>query len=156
MKLNEGQPYSLLKATKGWTLGVKSFTAPVELANKNSDTSLMRKMGMSKGGDALAAGGEQAEALAKALRAMKGPNKEPLNLEAFVLHTRYASVVTVGQFDGPNDPALHALKRMLGGIQARTTLDEGGMRGAERAVGVRQHDRDADPQAVSEKQRMAR
>lgn len=127
VKLNDGHPYSLLKATKGWTLAVKSFTAPAEIVNKDSDTSLMRKFGMSKGGDALAAGGEHAEAMAKALRAMKGPHGEALNLEAFVLHTRNASIVTVGQFDGPDDPALLAAKRLLGGITAKVSKDQAGL-----------------------------
>ena len=68
VRLNEGQPYSLLNATKGWTLAVKSFTSPVEFVNKDSDTSLMKKMGLNKGADALAAGAEQAENMAKALR----------------------------------------------------------------------------------------
>lgn len=124
VKLNDDNPYSLLKATKGWTLGVKSYTAPVQITNKDSDTSLMRKMGLSKGANALAAGGEQAEEMAAIIRKMKGPagadgrGGQALNLEAFVLHTRYASLVTVGQFDGPDDPALHATKRLLSGITA--------------------------------------
>ena len=101
------------KATKNWTLAVKSFTAPVEVVSAESDTSMMRKFGLRKGGDALAAGAEQAEALAKVIRQMRGPGVNgqpgaPLNLEAFVLHTRSASLVTIGQFDGPDDPALHA------------------------------------------------
>src|SRR5262249_62212520 len=117
VKLNEGHPYNLLKATKGWTLALKSFTSPVEIVSKDSDTSLMKKFGFSKNDDELAAGAEQAEALAKAIRTMKGPRGESLNLEAFVLHTRNASLVTVGQFDGPDDPALHATKRILANMK---------------------------------------
>lgn len=122
VKLNEGQPYNLLKATKGWTLALKSFTSPVEIVSKDSDTSLMRKFNFGKGADVLAAGAEQAESLAKAIRQMRGPGANgqpgaPLNLEAFVLHTRNASLVTVGQFDGPDDPALHATKRMLASMK---------------------------------------
>lgn len=133
VKLNEGQPYSLLKAKKSWTLGVKSFNSPVEIVNKNSDTSLMKKFGLSKGADVLAAGAEQAEELAKAIRAMKGPGGQPLNLEAFVLHTRNASLVTVGQFDAPDDPALLATQRLLSGIKTRVTEDAGGQRLAANA-----------------------
>lgn len=129
VRLNEDNPYSLFKATKGWTLAVKAFTAPVEIGNKNSDTSLMRKFGVgSKGADVLNAGAEQAEVMAKAIRSMKGPNGESLNLEAFVLHTRNSSVVTVGQFDGPDDPALVATKRMLSKMTGRVTEDSGGLR----------------------------
>ncbi|HEY1186433.1 MAG TPA: hypothetical protein VGE74_02200, partial [Gemmata sp.] len=134
VKLNDGQPYNLLKATKGWTLAVKSFTSPVEITNKDSDTSLMRKLGFSKGADVLAAGAEQAEALAKALRQMKGPagldgrGGQSLNLEAFVLHTYNASLVTVGQFDGPDDPALLATKRLLGSMKTHLSEDRAGAR----------------------------
>ena len=129
VKLNDGRPYSLLKATKGWTLAVKSFTAPVEMTDKGPDISLARKFGFnSKGADVLAAGAEQAEAMAKALRAMKGPKGEALNLDAFVLHTRHASLVTVGQFDAPDDPALLSVKRMLAGMQAKVSEDQTGLR----------------------------
>lgn len=133
VKLNEGHAYNLLKAQKSWTLSVKSFTAPVEIVSKNSDTSLMRKFGMGKGGDVLAAGGEQAEAMAKALRAMKDKGGQSLNLEAFVLHTRHASIVTVGQFDGPEDPALLATKRFLTGMKLHVTEDQNGLRQATNA-----------------------
>lgn len=134
VKLNDGQPYNLLKATKGWTLAVKSFTSPVEITNKESDPGLMRRIGFSKGADALAAGAEQAESMAKALRQMKGPagldgrGGQSLNLEAFVLHTRSASLVTVGQFDGPDDPALLATKRLLSSMKTHLSEDQAGAR----------------------------
>jgi hypothetical protein len=133
VRLNEGQPYSLLKAKKGWTLMVKAFSSPIEIVNKNADTSLMKKFSLNKGADVLAAGAEQAEELAKAIRAMKGPGGQSLNLEAFVLHTRSTSLVTVGQFDGPEDPALLATKRLLGGIKPRITEDANGLRPASNA-----------------------
>ena len=119
VKLNEGRPYNLLKATRTWTLGVKSFSAPVQVQSADEDSSLMRRIGFGKGADILNAGAEQAEALAKSLRDMKGPPPEnaPLNLEAFVLHTRTGSIVTVGQFDSPNDPALLETRRLLMSLQ---------------------------------------
>jgi hypothetical protein len=127
VKLNEGRPYSLLKATKGWTLGVKSFSAPMVIQQyKDGDSSMMRKAGRTSGSDVLAAGAEQAEMLAKVLRAMKGPGGQPLNLEAFVLHTRTGSIVTVGQFDGPSDPALLEVRRILTGLKFNTSKDERG------------------------------
>ncbi len=115
VKLNEGRPFSLLKATKSWTLGVKSFSAPVAVQSAEEESSLMRRMGLGKGADVLNAGAEQAEALAKSIREMRGepPDHAPLNLEAFVLHTRTGSFVTVGQYDGPNDPQLLQDRRML-------------------------------------------
>jgi|GEM_PF-1170337 len=130
VKLNEGNPYNLLKAQKNWTLAVKSFTAPVQILNKNSETSVMQKWSLSKGRDVLAAGGEQAEAMAKAIRALKGPGGQSLNLEAFVLHTRTASLVTVGQFDSPDDPTLLATKRLLTGLKINVAAEQPGQHSA--------------------------
>ncbi|MBA4064683.1 MAG: hypothetical protein C0501_13410 [Isosphaera sp.] len=130
--LNEGKRYNLLKATKGWTLAVKSFTSPVQIVSRDSDGKggggLMRTFGVDKEKDALRAGAEQAEKLAEALRGMTDPAGRPLNLESFVLHTRTASLVTVGQFDGPHDPALVSTKRLLSSITPRVSEDKSGQR----------------------------
>lgn len=131
-KLNDGHPYNLLKATKGWTLAVKSFTAPVEILNK-TESGQMRKASTGKGAEALLAGELQAEEMAKALRAMRAPGGQSLNLEAFVLHTRTASLVTIGQFDSSDDPALLATKRLLSGLSASVTEDQAGLRKAANA-----------------------
>lgn len=128
VKLNEGRPYNLLNAKKSWTLGVKSFTAPVEIVSRDSNGSAMRKFGSSKGSDVLIAGAEQAEALAEALRAMKTATGESAGLEAFVLHTRTASLVTVGQFDGPNDPELIQKRQFLAGMKLNASEDRMGLK----------------------------
>src|SRR5262249_33090066 len=117
--------YNLLKATKGWTLAVKSFGAPVKIVNGDGDNGPVRKMGQSTGADVLKAGAEQAEALAKALREMKVPGK-PNGFEAFVLHTRTASIVTVGQFDGPTDQELLQTKQLLAAMKLNVTEDQMG------------------------------
>jgi hypothetical protein len=132
VKLNDGRPYNLLKATKGWTLGVKTFSVPVEL-NRDQEMSLARASAPRDAAKELVASAQQAEALAKALRALKGPRGEALNLEAFVLHTRTASMVTVGQFDAPDDPALLAVQRILSGMKANVTEDPTGLRPAANA-----------------------
>ena len=133
VKLNEGRPYNLLNATKGWTLAVKSFIAPVEIVGRDGGNNVMRKMGTSKGADVLAAGAEQAESLAKVIRGMKGPGGHSLGLEAFVLHTRQASLVTIGQFDGPNDPELVQKKRLLESMKLNVTEDKMGVKPAMNA-----------------------
>ena len=84
---------------------------------------MMRKMGHSSGADALRAGAEQDEMLAKALRDSR---MKPCPFEAFVLHTRTGSIVTVGQFDGPTDPALLEARRVLLGLTFNTSKDERG------------------------------
>lgn len=133
VKLNEDNPYSLLKATKGWTLAVRSFGTSVMLTNekeKPSSPGLMRKFGFGRGG-VLSNCGDQAEMLAEAIRQMREPSTvsgqpgRPLNLEAFVLHTRHSSLVTVGQFDGPDDPALQATKQLLSSIKLNVAAKPG-------------------------------
>ncbi|MBX9627587.1 MAG: hypothetical protein K2X82_27550, partial [Gemmataceae bacterium] len=126
VKLNEGRPYSLLKATKSWTLGVKSFSAPVRFSSKDEVAGAMKQPVKGFGGDALAAGAEQAESLAKAIREMRDPSGKTPPLEAFVLHTRTASLVTVGQFDGPSDPALLETQRLLEVMKFGFSKDAGG------------------------------
>ena len=115
VKLNDQNPYSLLKATKTWTLGVKSFDAPLSFHSDGDKPGVMSNKPAMKGmnGEALTAAAGQAENLAKALREMRDPTGKTPPLEAFVLHTRYSSLVTVGQFDGPNDPALLETRRQL-------------------------------------------
>jgi hypothetical protein len=124
VRLNEGRPYNLLKAGKPWTLAVKSFSAPVTIQSMDEEGGLMRKLGFGKGGDALAAGAEQAETLAKALR---DPKMKPRPFDAFVLHTRTGSIVTVGEFDGPSDPALLETRRILMGLTFNLSRDEKGV-----------------------------
>src|SRR5437899_1988534 len=116
VRLKRTRPYNLLQATKPWTLGVKSFSAPVVFQSKDDPNPPLRQPSLAKGAEVLKAGAEQAEALAKALRQMKGPGGQPLMLEAFVLHLRSGSIVTVGQFDGPYDPALIETQRILTGL----------------------------------------
>lgn len=129
VKLNEGKPYSLLKATKGWTLGVKSFTAPVTVISGGDESTGAMRRPTSRSSDALNAGAGQAEQLAEALR---NPNMKPHPFEAFVLHTRNASIVTVGQFDGPDDPSLIETRRVLQAMNAssKVTTDKGGFQPA--------------------------
>lgn len=123
VKLNEGRPYSLLKAAKGWTLVVKTFSAPVTIQSRDDNSDAMRKASHTSGADALAAGAEQAEALAKALR---DDRMKPRPFDAFVLHTRNGSMVTVGQFDSPNDPALLEARRLLLSLRFNQSKDAHG------------------------------
>lgn len=128
VKFNEGCPYNLFKATKEWTLAVKSFNVPVQIVGKDTDTTAMRKSGPTKGANALAAGAIQAESMAKMLREMKGPTGQSLGLESFVLHTRNSSIVTVGQFDSPNDPALAQIQKILTSFKLNVSEDKMGIK----------------------------
>lgn len=131
VQLNEGRPYNLLQARKGWTLAIKSFSAPVQLLTPGSDSVVRRPKTSSSAADVLQAAAEQAESLARTLRELKYPDGRPMGLEAFVLHTRTASIVTVGQFDGPHDPELLRIQRILNSL--KVTEDRHGLKPAVQA-----------------------
>lgn len=103
-KLNEAEDLSLMKARKPWTLMVKRFTAPSRVQGREATPSVVEKIfGTDESARILDANAKQARALAEALR---HPDMKPRQFESFVLHGRLDSIVTVGQFDGPDDPLL--------------------------------------------------
>jgi hypothetical protein len=87
-KINSDNPYSLLKCPGKYTVQVATFRGRVTI-----DQAKIREMQRSQhfDGGALAQAGEKALKLAEALRID--------HYEAYVLHDRYASIVTVGSFD---------------------------------------------------------
>lgn len=117
VKLNEGVENSLLKAKKPWTLLVKSYSAPssrgASTGEEKSVFDRVKRTTTSDPADILRATAAEAELLAKALR---NPDMKPRTYEAFVLHHRVGSLVTVGQFDAPDDPELLKLQQELQGI----------------------------------------
>jgi hypothetical protein len=131
VQLNAGRPYNLLQATKGWTLAIKSFSAPVQILTPGSDNVVRKPNTSASAADVLQAAAEQAESLARTLRELKYPDGRPMGLEAFVLHTRTSSIVTVGQFDSPNDPELLRVQRILNSL--KVTEDRQGLKPAVQA-----------------------
>jgi hypothetical protein len=108
--LNAGRPYNLLACGRPWTLVVKEFPGAAVLQPQSSTGSFLGMLGLgSKSQDVLAASGLQAEEVARVLREMK--------FDAYVLHTRNSSIVTVGGFDAPDDPQLQQLQRQLANLQ---------------------------------------
>jgi hypothetical protein len=109
-ELNAAETYSLLKNPKPWTLVVKNYPGATVLQQGQEKTSLwdqVIKMG-SKPGASITAAGYQAHQLAEFLR-----DKRVGGLDAYVLHTRTSSVVTVGGFDSIDDPRMQQMKRQL-------------------------------------------
>ncbi len=117
VKMNEEGTYNLLRAKKPWTLIVRSFSVPMRFVGKDekAEQSLVEKVlkyGTKERSlfDVTAA---EAEGFAQALshKDMKnGPFK------AFVLHHRTGSIVTVGEFDAPDDPELLRVQKLLIGL----------------------------------------
>src|SRR5262249_39633762 len=111
--INSGESLSLLTCRKPWTLAIKVFQGAQVVQAKSSGSKFMDMLGLgSKEGDQLNAAALQAHELAKALRAMK-----PVSCEAYVLHTRTSSVVTVGGYDSPDDPKLAQDQALLGKLR---------------------------------------
>jgi hypothetical protein len=113
VKLNDGVQHSLLGAKKPWTLLVKSYSMPTRRASATGDPKSVFDRGGKKGAsaaDMLMATAAEAEAMAKALR---HPDMKPRSYEAFVLHHTHGSIVTVGQFEDPEDPQLLKLQQEL-------------------------------------------
>lgn len=97
--LNDGESYSLLKNPKPWSLAVKGYVCSTAYTSGGASSSFLDKLWPGKNtSDVLGAGAAQAHELARILR--------ELGMDAYVLHLRKQSLVTVGGFDGPDDPKL--------------------------------------------------
>ena len=126
VKMNEEGTYNLLKAKKPWTLIVRSFSVPMRFANKEEKSeSLFDKVLTAAGPkqrslfDVTAA---EAENFAAAL---SNPSMEKGPFKAFVLHHRTGSIVTVGEFDAPDDPELLRVQKLLIGLTFHLKNKEG-------------------------------
>jgi hypothetical protein len=114
VKLNSDVPNSLLKAKKPWTLIVRNFSTPSKMAGKEGGGgSVFDKFQFTATKSMLDVTAEEAERLAAALR---HPDMHKGPFDAFVLHHRMGSIVTVGEFDAPDDPKLLETQRILTGI----------------------------------------
>jgi len=64
--------------------------------------------------------------------ALGSEKMKPAPLDAFILHHRTGSIVTVGQFDGPDDPTLLKLQQTLRGMTFEVMNDQTRMKSTER------------------------
>lgn len=109
-EMNSDETYSLYKCPKPWTLAVKEFYGQTTVVQKSVPTQMLEKL-LGKGGpDGLNAGAMQAHEIAKVLRSH-------MNMDAYVLHTRHGSIVTVGAYDSKDDPRLLQNQRLLANLQ---------------------------------------
>jgi hypothetical protein len=105
-QLNADEPYSVYKCPKPVTLAIKQFQGAAVVQPKSATSAFLSKLGFGgRDGEMLNAAAMNAHNLADVLR--KG------GLEAYVLHTRYNSIVTVGAFDGPEDPRLKRMQHQI-------------------------------------------
>jgi hypothetical protein len=111
IKFNADEEYSLLNcpAKCTCTLLVKEYIGATTVQNMSGgkDRGFLSALwfGSDKPGETLAAAGHDAHELARTLR--------QLNLEAYVLHGRTSSIVTIGGFSGPDDPGAQRVTQQL-------------------------------------------
>lgn len=111
-RMNAAEEFSLLKCPKALTLAIKSFQTPTVVQSSSSKGSFLENLGFGKKEERADAAAVSAHNLAELLRKAK--------LDAYVLHTKYTSVVTVGGYDSLEDPNLRAMQNLL---QTRLKLD---------------------------------
>lgn len=105
-KLNSGENLSLLQCKKPITLAIKQFMTPTQVEtrdtpSKNWLASLVPGKKMERVDAAATSAHEYAEWLRKG------------KLDAYVLHTKFSSVVTIGAFDSVEDPAYRATVNLI-------------------------------------------
>jgi hypothetical protein len=107
-KLNSDESYSLLNCKKPITLAVKQFQTFVAVQDREKSASILENFGFkTRAGEGVDQAAHDAHALAELLR-------KRTQLEAYVLHTKFTSVVSVGSYDSLEDPNLIAMRRELG------------------------------------------
>jgi hypothetical protein len=114
-RLNAGETYSLLNCPKPVTLAVAQYWLPAPLEKRGKDNSFLGKIGLGGSHDDRDPAAVPAHSLAEWLR--KG------NLEAYVLHTKCNSIVTVGGFDSLQDPHLKRTQDQLAELSTKLRRD---------------------------------
>jgi hypothetical protein len=106
--LNAHEPRSLFKCRKKWTLAVKEFCGAYAIQTASSSNSLLDKIGLGEhSAQRLDSAARMADDLCDLFRKQLGFKS------CYVLHTRNKSIVTIGEFDAPNDPALLRTQEQL-------------------------------------------
>jgi hypothetical protein len=103
-ELNAHNPFSPLGHAGKWTLLIKEYHIPNPVLGRNDHG---QSVDFQKTGKMYELLGKQAESLATLLRNPR------FGLEAYVIHSKFASFVTVGIFDSPQDPRLSSVQGAL-------------------------------------------
>jgi cell division septation protein DedD len=104
--LNANEPRSIFKCPKKWTLAVQEFRGASAIQTTSTVNSFWDKLGF---GDHP---GQRLDNAARMAQQVCDMFKK-LGFKSYVLHTRYNSVVTVGEFDGRDDPAMQRTQEQL-------------------------------------------
>jgi hypothetical protein len=114
-ELNAGEPHCVLANPKKYTLMVKEYTGARIIQSGMQSSGFLSALGMGgKEKNTLDAAEMQANELVRVLRSPQ------LGFQAWVLHTRQASLVFIGGFDSLEDPELQRLNRQLTSLKFHT------------------------------------
>lgn len=107
-KLNDGEPYSLLECKRPLTLAITHFRTPTEVEGTmpTRKAGVLGALGFGRKKEREDYAATNANLLAKDLR-------KHFKLDAYVLHTRYNSIVTIGGYDTIEDPNLRTMKTLV-------------------------------------------
>ena len=114
-KLNSGVEFSLLNNKGNYSLVIASF-----YGNSVTETATSRFTNASESeelSNSLDIAAQNAWLLTKALREAKKhgfPAGNATDIDAYVLHEKYRSIVTVGSFKGPDDPRIEPYAKLFG------------------------------------------
>jgi hypothetical protein len=106
--MNSAEDFSLFKCPKNYTLVIKQFNTPAVTSPRNEPTPTsgwLDTFGLGKKAERVDVAAENAHRLAEGLRKTK--------LEAYVLHMRFCSLVTIGGFDSLEDPHMLTMKNII-------------------------------------------
>jgi hypothetical protein len=106
-KLNADEPRSLFKCPKPWTLAVQEFAGASVIQPVSAPSGFLEKLGFNDHNL-----GRKLDNSARMAQEVCDMFKK-LGYKSYVLHTRTSSVVSVGEFDSPNDPALVRTQEQL-------------------------------------------
>jgi hypothetical protein len=104
-ELNADESLSLLKCKQPWTLAVATFQGVSVIQSDSAGASFLDKVLGRGSADTLSASAQNAHNFAELLRKAK--------FDAYVLHLRQGSVVTIGGFSGKDDPQLRQVEQRL-------------------------------------------
>ena len=104
-ELNARETYSLLKCSKPWTLAIKEFSGQTMIQPQSAPNKLLSLLTGARAGEQLNASALNAHNMAEALH--------KIGFEAYVLHTRSNSIVTIGGFDSASDPRMQQVEKAL-------------------------------------------
>lgn len=113
LELNAGEQFSLMKCKKPWTLLVSVRGGAAIMQSKPSVFDRVNPWTPTVGTPTQLSAKDAPNAAAEARKLAEVLRSREFGYEAWVLHSRGASFVTVGGFSAPNDPEMFNIQRQL-------------------------------------------